>query len=51
MKHFKDLPKSVKKTIRYIHQDIETKEQLESVEKQLKKVIEKKREELDKDEK
>jgi hypothetical protein len=39
MKSFDDLPKSIKKTIRYIKQDVNDIEKLEEIERELRKNI------------
>ncbi|MFD2656620.1 LytR family transcriptional regulator [Gracilibacillus thailandensis] len=49
MKLFNNLPKSVKKTIRYIYQDVKSIEKLEQIEKELVTHIEKRKEQLKKD--
>ncbi|GAE31355.1 hypothetical protein JCM9152_2816 [Halalkalibacter hemicellulosilyticusJCM 9152] len=47
MKLFDNLPKSIKKTIRYIHQDVSSIEKFEEIERQLIYTLEKKRRELE----
>ncbi len=46
MKRFDQLPKSIKKTIRYISQDVETIEDLEQLENLLAVSIQKKKRQL-----
>lgn len=46
MRPFDKLPKSVKKTIRYISQDVKTLEELEELEKTIYSSIERKKEKL-----
>ncbi|AYA78098.1 LytR family transcriptional regulator [Bacillus sp. Y1] len=46
MKPFDKLPKNIKKTIRYINQDVKTLEDLEQLEKTICSSIERKKEKL-----
>jgi hypothetical protein len=46
MKPFDKLPKNIKKTIRYINQDVKTLEDLEQLEKTIFSSIERKKEKL-----
>jgi hypothetical protein len=46
MKDFDRLPKSIKKTIRYINQDVKTIEQLDLIEKKLKQQLADRRKKL-----
>jgi hypothetical protein len=46
MRNFNNLPKSVKKTLRYIYQDIHSLEKLEEIETQIVLMIKKRKKEL-----
>lgn len=46
MKVFEQLPKSMKKAIRYIHQDVTCIEKLDQIEKELIKHLQKRKETL-----
>ncbi|AGX06285.1 MULTISPECIES: hypothetical protein [Bacillus] len=46
MKDFDRLPKSIKKTIRYINQDVKTIEQLDRIEKKLNQQLADRRKKL-----
>jgi hypothetical protein len=48
MEQFKQLPKSIKKTIRYIIQDVNSVEKLEFIEKTINYYIKKRRSQLTK---
>jgi succinylglutamate desuccinylase len=46
MKNFDKLPKSIKKTLRYINQDVNSVDKLEQIEKTVNLYIEKRKQQL-----